>query len=223
MRSIAYANLLFCTSLEVIAATPISTVEAQALIDSVTTRIDALNAQVQSNPAFAHPIGSCYGGGVVFYVNPDATAAPGNQGIIAALTDATGVAVPWSTGGTGPSTQTGYFGGQLNTVNKSGGAFASATGFNGGGFSDWYLPSIFELGTMYSQARLWDSTHGAGNFWTHCAGVAFSNASYWSSSTSLTTANPVPSFAWSINGNTGFVSQATVGVGTALVRAVRAF
>lgn len=226
MRSIAYANLLFCTSLEVIAATPISTVEAKALIDSVTTRIDALNAQVQSNPAVAHPIGSCFGGGVVFYVNPNVNAPVGNQGLIAALSDAAGGPFIWSTGTTGTLNQTGYFGGSANTANAGGGAFAAATGFNGGGFADWYLPAIYELGTMYAQASLWDATNGPGNFWSHCGGVSLAATNYWSSSSSSNTqatVNPVPSFAWQIAANTGFITQQTAGGAVGNVRAIRAF
>jgi hypothetical protein len=129
----------------------------------------------------------------------------------------------------GVASQTGYFGGIANTANLTGGAFTAATGFNGGGFIDWYLPSISELSTMYAQAKLWDSSNGAGSFWTHCGGNNLINANYWSSSSPVTppvtpsTINSIPALSWEINGDTGFISQATVVGVNARVRAIRAF
>lgn len=68
------------------AGTPATVQYVNDQVAGVQSQIDTIN----SNPANAHPVGSCYGGGVVFYVNPDTTAPVGQQGLIVALTNANG-------------------------------------------------------------------------------------------------------------------------------------
>jgi hypothetical protein len=97
----------------------------------------------------------------------------------------------------------------------SGGAGNSARAYTGGGFMDWFLPSLGELNAMYLYETSIVNTTDYG----------FAGANYWSSSqyTDPAVVPPVISFAWGqffVNG-----SQATGGkdMMTVLVRPIRAF
>ncbi len=95
-----------------------------------------------------HYVGELFGGGIVY-----AVWANGNHGLIASLDDINpGNGVTW---GAGSLTFTGaddFYNGMANTttivnVLGTGGTYAAqlCADYNGGGFTDWYLPSHAEL------------------------------------------------------------------------------
>ena len=177
--------------------------------------------------SIAHPLGSCYGGGIIFYLNTTPNAPAGQRGLIVALSDAstgcnspTGTCVWDITGFTAKliAPHRDYFSGAENTKeilkalgeSRAQAAYA-ASQYKGGGYSDWYLPAQKELSELYTQV----SSTGE-NFWTGCGGSVPSAGSYWSS-TQLNTR-----VAWGIafaNGNVPYgVTTSSLGV-----RAIRAF
>lgn len=205
------------------------------ILSSSSYAIQSQTGTENTQSAIAHPVGSCYGGGVVFYVNTTPGAHVGQQGLIVALQDApNGAVYEWDTKG---ETQeviaplTTYFSGAKNTANiladmgsdRAQAAYA-ATQTRDGGYSDWYLPSRDELMALFTQANF----SGEG-FWTHCGGIPpnntddYPNQIYWSSSQLW------PNTAWlvSFGGEgllqPGFVNYYETDRGQYAVRAVRAF
>lgn len=204
-----------------LAAKPASTADVDAAAARLQTQIDVL----KSIPAVAHPVGSCYGGGVVYYVNSDANAPAGQRGLIAAPTDASSGAV-WEQGGsTSITTLKTYFTGESNTntiVNTSG-TFPAATAANNytvagdtcAECTSWYLPSQNELATLYAQSTS-SIALGDTNFWSACGGMT-PVGGYWSS-----TQNNVSS-AFAVFFSNGSVSIQHTAALSFPVRAVRAF
>ncbi len=203
------------------AGIPATTQYVDTQVAGVQSQIDAIN----SNPAIAHPVGSCYGGGVVYYVNPDANAAAGQRGLIVSLTDAgTPSTYAWGPNPTDPviNTSAKYFTGLQNTVNieaRSTADFPAANAANSytstatcDTCTPWYLPAQDELATLYFQST------NVTNFGTACAGYsAPSNVNaYWSSTQS--DANN----AWGVGFGSGSVGFGFLN-GTFRVRPVRAF
>ena len=137
-----------------------------------------------------HTIGENYGGGIVFYVYDD-----GQHGLIAAQADVMG---PWTSSSffntRANATNDGVHGGFTNTeriIMQAGlGPYAAfnCTNYQGGNFSDWYLPSKSELNLLYAQRNVvggftsneyWSSTEfSAGSAWCHYFfdGSQFSNS-----------------------------------------------
>jgi hypothetical protein len=127
-----------------------------------------------------HYVGEPYGGGIVFYVTDG-----GAHGLIAATTDL-GTGIRWYngsysiTGAAGTAIGTG-FANTRSIINSQGGTATSyaaglARAYNGGGYTDWYLPSIDELGELYiNKATI-------GGFTT-----VFETGRYWSSTEELET------------------------------------
>jgi hypothetical protein len=158
-----------------------------------------------------YTIGQLYGGGVVFYVD-----ASGQHGLIAALTDQS-IGVGWYTGG-GSSTVTGATGvgigtGAANTTTVIGvqgtGSYAASLCrlyYSGGGFTDWYLPSFYELDKLFLQRN-------------NLPGLLTPLTSfYWSSSE----INNIT--AWAVDFNSSGPNQNMSNkVNTVKVRAIRAF
>jgi len=133
-------------------------------------------------------VGSCYGGGVVFYVNTIPNAAVGNQGLVAALNDVSASTYAWDTSGTLTlaGTSLSLFTGASNTTlllatadglagNMQAASMAHA--YTDGTYNDWYLPSQGEIALLKAQAGT------TSNLFTNCSGTNPLSASvYWSSS-----------------------------------------
>lgn len=220
--------LLSLSSSVCMAATPASTADVDAAAAVLQTQVDTLNAI----PAVAHPVGSCYGGGVVYYVNPNASAPAGQRGLIAALTDAPSggpsQTYAWDTDvntGTGTVTTSAlYFAGLTNTANILNGvpinpstkaqAATAANAYNTASTCStctaWYLPSQDELATLYFQSTNITDFGGA------CTGYAPTTNIYWSSTQGSTTN------AWRVSFDTGSVATGSL-TNMFRVRPVRAF
>ena len=152
-------------------------------------------------------IGLAYGGGIVFYID-----ASGHHGLIAATVDQ-GSGTHWAEAGYQDTyvpggTSTAIGSGSTNTdhiVAQNGLTNTYAAGmtrsYTGGGYSDWFLPSIDELNLMYQQKLV------IGNL---------ANNWYWSSSESGAS---VARFMAFNDGGQGDYYKAY----SCLVRAVRAF
>lgn len=119
-----------------------------------------------------HFVGDTLTGGVVFYVD-----CTGQHGLVAALTDQ-GTAIQWGCQGTVTgATGTAIYSGAANTTailaacTTTGIAAQLCHNYDGGGLTDWYLPSSGELQEMYNQRGVipnlaggvmsyWSSTEG---------------------------------------------------------------
>lgn len=219
--------VLFSPSVSVcMANTPASKTDVDAAAAALQSQIDNLN----TIPSVAHPVGSCYGGGVVFYANNDANAPAGQRGLIAAPTDAlSSTTMAWQSGGSTtvtPTPQKTYFTGEVNTnaILSTIGIFPAASAANSytvdgdtcTACTSWYLPSQDELATLYAQST---SSIALGNttFWSACNGSTPGSVSYWSS-----TQGTLNSQAFSVSFLTGIVTTST-NSSNFRVRPVRAF
>lgn len=210
------------------AATPATTQYVDTQVASVQSQIDTIN----SNPAIAHPVGSCYGDGIVFYTNTTTGAGTDPHGLIVKLADSTngctggGATCVWAN--STPVTVTtspGYFTGQTNTntiianytqPEAASAAYDTTAAADCPTCTNWYLPSQYELYALYAQSTL----NGAA-FWQNpgCTGTAPGTVNpYWSSSQ----VPGLPNTAWIVGFGNG---TASVGNTTSArpVRAVRAF
>ena len=153
-----------------------------------------------------HFIGESYGGGIVFSISDN-----GQHGLIAATADQS-TGIQWYNG-TFRFTGSAGDGGAMNTVlivatqiadNQTGNFAAKVCAdLNVGGASDWYLPSVGELFTLYPQKTIVGG---------------FSSGDYWSSSEH----SGIINYAWYQNFGTG---GRTINPKNTLmnVRAIRAF
>ena len=123
-------------------------------------------------------IGTTYGGGIVFYVfqqgDPGYVAGQ-YHGLIAATVDCDQGYATWGCYGTFRGTSTVLGSGAANTTilstcGENSIAAKRAVSFNGGGFTDWYLPSKDELNLLYINKNLVGASgfvHQYGdNYWT---------------------------------------------------------
>ena len=179
-----------------------------------------------SAPVVPPPVGSCYGGGIVFYLNKAPHAPVGQRGLVVALEDAGNSDYHyWSLSTTEVSTSVLFFTGESNTQNilntlpkndQSLTAAEAADAYNttdtSPPFTRWYLPSRDELALLYLQANNYK------NFWSNpnCMGNPLIQETYWSS----TQHDPVT--AWYVDFSDGRVIQYPT-PGPARIRAVRAF
>jgi len=125
-------------------------------------------------------IGSIYQGGIIFYID-----GTGQHGLIASTLDQSS-GIQWyngtsvATGATGTSIGTGLA--NTNAIIQAQGAASTnyaaglAKAYNGGGYTDWYLPSKDELNSMYIHIGA-----GAPSPLTNVGGFNISSR-YWSSS-----------------------------------------
>jgi hypothetical protein len=125
-------------------------------------------------------VGTPFGGGIVGYIftfGEPGYVAGQTHGLIAATTDqSSGIiwALPANQSTSVGATSSALGTGAANTAtivaqNGAGTAYAAglAQAYTGGGFTDWYLPSLTELAYLYTNRALIGG---------------FANASYWSSS-----------------------------------------
>ncbi len=160
-----------------------------------------------SNPSLT--IGSNYAGGIVFYID-----ATGQHGLVCTTNDlGTNNWIPSSTWSNTSiaSTFDCYLCGEVNSRiadNLFGGvsnAFQVCSNYSTSNYSDWYLPSRYELTLMYLNLK----NLNLGNF---------SNGWYWSSTESGAQT------AWVINFTNGnYASYSKWGSPSVIVRAIRAF
>jgi hypothetical protein len=158
-------------------------------------------------PALA--VGQSYQGGIIAYIfqsgDSDYIAGQTHGLIVTTSNQSTGS--QWGCSGLYISTSTSLGTGQSNTTsiinscNTTGIAAKICNDLVSGGYSDWYLPSFYELQNLYSNKI--------------AIGV-LSNVSYWSSSQYNST------LAYRINFSTGS-AYATLKTSTIYVRAIRKF
>jgi hypothetical protein len=166
---------------------------------------------INTNGLFTHYIGELFGGGIVVAVwKKNGT----EHGLIASLTDistgATYSNVTFSAIGTAQNSRDG----QVNTnaiIAQSGctsGAAIICDAYSNSGFSDWYLPSAWELNQCYNAATVVNEVLGDAN--------GFQFGSYWSSN------ETDASYAWMQYFGSGYCDVNLKG-GQCRVRAVRRF
>ena len=170
----------------------------------------------------SHRLGDYYGGGVIYYINPDPKAPAGQQGLIAAIHDAKPESLQFvSNGFAYVRTLPDLFSGAANTKNlreeadhtpAADAANHYSTAINCPSCTAWFLPSQTELNLMYQQKHLIDATAGANG------GNKLLNTIYWSS-TQLGSR-----YAWGVNFDNTPVDALTHLLNDYhQVRAVRAF
>ena len=119
-------------------------------------------------------IGQNYGGGVVFYVD-----SVGQHGLIVAINDQS-TSTQWLNGSyivTGAISDINGFTNTSLIINTQGntGSYAAkiCKDYRGGGFSDWFLPSIDQLTLLFDQKYAIGLNLATGGNW--------GNGNYWSS------------------------------------------
>lgn len=182
--------------------------------DDQTLSLVGANLTIQDGntvvlPIQTHHVGEHFGGGIIVWVD-----STGQHGLIAALTNA-GAAVIFEEGvdGNDPMNSPGSLTDGLANTNAlmlaapaEYYAAAAADSYSYGGFTDWYLPSVYELEIMY-----------------HCGYVLGQyhltiNTQYWSS----TEVGGAGVQAYRVTNNVIVAASQTAG-GTALVRPMRRF
>jgi hypothetical protein len=125
-----------------------------------------------------HYVGEYFGGGIVFYTYDE-----GKHGLIASLQDISNT-TPWSIGFTLTNAFSHYDGPDNTTkINNAQGAGNYAArlcaNYNAGGYSDWYLPSLWELELLHKSAFL--VSHKLANDGNTATTPLQALSSYWSS------------------------------------------
>lgn len=126
---------------------------------------------------FTHYLGEDFGGGIIYYLYKDSSNV--EHGLIVSKTESDEV---WQATGTltgADRTEDGSFNTALMTSSD---AATYATGLTGGGFSDWYVPSIDELSLLWHSRFHTNAALRAGAFT-----LLSSTALYWSSTETTTT------------------------------------
>ncbi|HLN72869.1 MAG TPA: hypothetical protein VK205_06220, partial [Prolixibacteraceae bacterium] len=123
----------------------------------------------------AYNIGDQVGGGIVFYVNCD------GSGLIASTEDQS-ASVIWGCSGVNIGTSANLGTGAANTAAILNGcatrpiAASVASSYNGGGFTDWYLPSSQELYQMMQKNAMLNMY---GQYWTSSDGTSTTTAAMY--------------------------------------------
>ncbi len=191
---------------------------------TITATISATGVSNQSTVTInldnVNEIGDFNYGGIVFWIDP----TDNTKGLVCAVTDQSS-SIRWHdtqqpsiTGTTSTSLQTGSTNTDL-IIASLGSNFAAgvARAYNGGGFTDWFLPSVDELKEMANNRAAIDAT-AANNSGTDLIAEPWSTSNgYWSSSQE---SNPGRVYLVNL-----LVAGESAGFATnfASVRAVRAF
>jgi hypothetical protein len=178
--------------------------------------IDALEARIAAlEPIIPASVGDFRAGGVVFWVDP----LDNTRGLVCAIEDQSS-GIQWYNGS---STTTGATGtaigsGSTNTtaiianqgLAETSYAAGLARDYNGGGYTDWFLPSKGEITEMYHNKATLETVIGFSAFDTH----------YWTSTESASNLAWVQYFQNIFNGAQGEIFKYNASM---KVRAVRAF
>jgi len=142
--------------------------------------IQGITGATGAGSGFTHYIGELFGGGVIYYLWKDAGV---EHGLIASLADIS-ASYAWSNitstliGPTAQSPIDGYANSTaiVGQTGHTGSAASLCKAHNGGGFTDWYLPAIWELNNLYNAAFVINTVAGV----TDLTYIAY----YWSSTES---------------------------------------
>ncbi len=130
-----------------------------------------------TTPGLTRYVGELFGGGVVVAVWKIAGV---ERGLIVSLTDLSS-ATAWNNTGSGPNTAFDPMNGQANSnliIAQPGHTSSAALlcdNYSSGGFSDWYLPALWELRQCFNAAFIVNTIVGATN------SIKLFNTGYWSS------------------------------------------
>ena len=195
--------------------------ETNPTITAVISSSEAVNtATVTVNLVNVNEIGDFNYGGIVFWVNP----TDNTKGLVCAVTDQSS-SIRWHdtqqpsiTGTTSTSLQTGSTNTDL-IIASLGNNFAAgvARAYNGGGFTDWFLPSVDELKEMANNRAVIDATAAANSGTALVAEPWNVSNGYWSSSQQSNGGSVYLVNLLTAGENGGFA------INFASVRAVRAF
>jgi hypothetical protein len=185
-----------------------------------TSQLLSVPYALYSKTAGGHYVGELYGGGIVVAVWKVAGI---EKGLIASLNDMKTYTMAWSGNTTtliGATAQS-LIDGQTNTtaiIGQNSTAYKAATvcdDYDCDGFSDWYLPSAWELNQCYNAVFVVNTILGATD--------GFQLAEYWSSTEKIYNAEfPDDYCAWYKDFSTGIMSHSGKS-GLLRVRAVRRF
>jgi len=184
--------------------------EVNVNADWTTSSGDGL---ILNKPVKPHFIGESYGGGIIFWLDES-----GEHGLIAAPSDQ-GSGIIWHNGvvvdyiyigAQASSIGGGYFNTQYIFKVQGSGYYAASIchDYDGSGYTDWYLPSIYELRLMHKNLH----ENGLGNF----NGSSNYGEYYWSSTEIDDT------HAWQLNFSNGLRWHDDIW-GQGNIRAIRMF
>lgn len=187
----ATGNKYLAVEVDSAGITPYTNMGATKLV-SVPYALYADSAGKNGYPV--HHVGDNYGGGIIFW-----TDSIGQHGLIADTADLdTGII--WNNGSNllTNATRNGIGAGRFNTeriiIKQGTGAYASqlCADYQGGNYSDWYLPSVSELTLLYHQQNIVSGFTGNA-YWSsselssqQATAISFTDGSFTPSAKSVT-------------------------------------